>query len=73
MLSSRGVKPRRSTLPALLLAADIAKLLGWPTWRARRWLVSSGAGSKRCGRWVTTLGKLGEHFPEVLALIAEQA
>lgn len=38
--------------------AEVAKLLGWPTQRARRWLLRVGAGDMRAGRVVTTPGRL---------------
>jgi hypothetical protein len=49
-----------------MTAADVAKILGWETRRARRWLQSTGAGVRRGGRWVTTRGRLLDHFPELL-------
>lgn len=52
--------------PVYIEAARVARLLGWDTRRARRWLVRSGAGVKRAGRWVTTPQLLGQAFPEVL-------
>lgn len=51
--------------PVILMSADIASMLGWSTLRARRWLISSGAGEKRGGRFITTAAKLAQHFPEV--------
>lgn len=50
--------------PKLIDAATIAKILGWQTQRARRWLIKTGAGEKRAGRVVTTAQKLIAHFPE---------
>jgi hypothetical protein len=52
-------------------ARDIALLLDtpqdrWTTRRARRWLLSSGAGEWRGGRVVTNRQRLRAHFPEVL-------
>jgi hypothetical protein len=58
--------------PKLLFAADIARYLGWTTERARRWLISTGAGSKRGGRYCTTPGKLAAHFPEVFDAVLER-
>jgi hypothetical protein len=46
----RGKPELRVTV---LLAADVARILGWETRRARRWLIASGAGVKRAGRWCT--------------------
>lgn len=57
-------------LPPVLTSVDIAKLLGWSTPRARRWLLNTGAGQKRAGRVVTTPTALAAHFPEVLAVLA---
>lgn len=47
-------------------AAKVGAVLGWPTRRARRWLMRSGAGVKRAGRWQTTPTLLGREFPEVV-------
>jgi hypothetical protein len=51
----------------ILFAADIAKLLGWPTWRAKRWMKSTGCGRKRGKLWITTPELLRAHFPEAAA------
>jgi hypothetical protein len=59
-------------LPAMFTAAEIAKLLGWETQRARRWLLRSGAGVKRSGRVICTPTSLAAHFPEILEAIARE-
>jgi hypothetical protein len=59
------VKPRTTFNPKLIMAHDVARLMDWPTWKARRWLKATGAGEKRGSRYVTTLAKLLAHFPEV--------
>lgn len=56
----------------MLRPRDIAAVLDtpddpWSTERARRWMVKSGAGVKRCGRIVTTRERLLQHWPEALA------
>ena len=52
-------------MPAkILFAADIAKLLDWPTWKAKRWMQRTGCGTKRGKLWITTPTMLREHFPE---------
>lgn len=65
-MASVGLRDRR-----LILAADVARALSspgdeWTTERARRWLQKSRAGVKRNGRWVTTVTRLRDHFPEAL-------
>jgi hypothetical protein len=55
-----------------LTAADIGKLLGWETRRARRWLISSGAGRKCGGRYIVTVAGLCAHFPEIFSLVMER-
>ncbi len=55
----------------ILCAADIAKIFGWQTQRARRWLKATGAGAKRGNRYVTTLAVLLAHFPEAAAAVLE--
>lgn len=60
----------------LIGAADIATALStsddtWTTRRAQRWLENSGAGVKRCGRWITTLARLRDHFPEAYDAVLE--
>lgn len=60
-------------VPKLLFSDDIARHLGWTTQRARRWLISTGAGAKRGGRVCTTPAKLAAHFPEVFdAVLARE-
>jgi hypothetical protein len=49
----------------LLSSAEVAKLLGWRTKRARKWLQREGLGVKIGSRWFTTPTKLREAFPEV--------
>jgi hypothetical protein len=58
---------------AFFTAADVARALGWPTRRARRWLQSTRAGVKRGGRWVTSRGLLLTYFPELLDALDTQA
>jgi hypothetical protein len=53
------------TVRRLLSAADVARLLGWRTERARRWIVREGCGTRRRGRWYTTPTMLRESFPEL--------
>jgi hypothetical protein len=60
------------TLPKLLFSTDIAKHLGWTTQRARRWLVSTGAGVRRGGRVCTTPAKLAAHFPEAFDCVISE-
>lgn len=57
----------------ILSAADIAKLLGWETRRAKRWLRKSGAGRKLGRYYVTTPASLLRHFPEAFEAMAEHA
>lgn len=53
--------------------SEVAALLNWPAWRARRWLKKEGAvvqrastrAKKRGGHYRTTLAKLMQHFPEL--------
>ena len=52
-------------MPKLLTTADVARVMGWTTRRAWRWLIKTGAGERRGGRIVTTRAKLVAHFPEV--------
>lgn len=44
--------------------AEVAKVLGWPTRRARRWLVKNDAVVKINSKWVTTKAKLRESFKD---------
>ena len=57
-------------------AKDIAKLLGWATKRAKRWLKNSGAGFKRgkgpSAHWYTTPERLQAEFPELLDVLARK-
>lgn len=55
--------------PKLLFTDDIARHLGWTTRRARRWLISTGTGAKRGGRYCTTPAKLAAHFPEIYDVV----
>ena len=48
----------------ILFAADLAKILGWNTRRANRWMQSTGSGSKRGSRWITSAEILRKYFPE---------
>ncbi len=57
----------------ILGAADVAKVLGWETRRARRWLCKSGAGRKVGGRHVATPASLLKHFPEAFEAMADFA
>ncbi|MFM2416371.1 MAG: hypothetical protein RL385_1094 [Pseudomonadota bacterium] len=54
----------------IITTDKVAAALGWSTKRARRWLLTTGAGEKRAGRVITTPTKLVEHFPEVWGAIA---
>jgi hypothetical protein len=56
--------------PKILSAADVAKVLGWETRRAKRWLRKSGAGRKVGGRYVATPASLLRHFPEAFEAMA---
>lgn len=49
--------------------AKIAKVLGWRTQRAKRWLIREGAGVKIGGLWYTTRDRLRASFPEVLTAL----
>ena len=49
----------------IITTRQVADALGWPSQRARRWLVKTGAGVKRGGRIITTPSRLAENFPEV--------
>lgn len=51
-------------LPKIIEVKHVAKALGWPTYKARRWLMRSGAARKIGSRWVTTAANLMAHFPE---------
>lgn len=51
-------------MPKIIEAKHVAKALGWPTYKARRWLKRSGAARKIGSRWVTTASNLMAHFPE---------
>lgn len=57
-------------------AKDIARLLGWRTQRAKRWLKTSGAGFKRgrgaSAHWYTTPERLQAEFPELLDVLARK-
>jgi hypothetical protein len=55
----------RMSMDRIMKVSEVAALLDWPTWRARRWLRANGAAAKRGGVYVTTLRKLVERFPEV--------
>jgi hypothetical protein len=44
--------------------AQVGDLLGWPAWKAKRWLQCSGAAVKRGRYWYTTDRLLKLHFPE---------
>lgn len=57
----------------VLGAADVARILGWQTRRANRWLRKSGAGRKVGGRLVTTPASLLRHLPEAFEAWVEQA
>lgn len=54
-------------------STDVAQIMGWNTQRARRWLLRTGAGEKRAGRVVTTLGKIQKHWPEIFSSAAGMA
>jgi hypothetical protein len=59
-------------LPKIIEAKHVAQVLGWPTYKARRWLLRSGAARKIGSRWVTTAANLMAHFPEAFqAAVAE--
>lgn len=60
-------------LHRMMEAREVAALLDWPIWKARRWLKASGAGVKPGGRYYTTLARLLEHFPDVGLKHLEQA
>lgn len=49
----------------LLSSAEVARLLGWRTKRARKWLQREAIGVKIGSRWFVTPTKLREAFPEV--------
>lgn len=55
-------------LPAIIETPLLADALGegWDRRRAQRWLVRTGAGCRRGGRWITTPALLQKHFPEAL-------
>ena len=59
-----------TTPPRIYTTAEVAEILGWDVRRTRRWLLRTGAGKKRGGRVVTTLGLLAEHFPEAWREVA---
>jgi DNA integrity scanning protein DisA with diadenylate cyclase activity len=64
-LQSAGQRVREMTGHSVIEMAEVAKLVGWSTRRARRRLLATGAVEKRGGRFVTTLDRLRCHFPEV--------
>lgn len=49
----------------VLSAADVGKLLGWSTERARDWLIRNECGFKIGSRWFTTPTKIRDAFPEI--------
>ena len=53
----------------VIFAADLAKILGWPTRRANRWMQSMGFGVKWGNRWITTPEMLRAHFPELWQIV----
>lgn len=59
-------------LPTLIFTADVARYLGWSTTRARRWLLSTGAGVKRGNRVCTTPARLAAHWPEIFSAVVER-
>lgn len=60
-------------MSAFLSVADIAKVLGWRTERARRWLLRSGAAIRIGGFWYTTPERLRSEFPELLDAVCRNA
>ena len=52
--------------------AQVARLLGWRTQRAKRWLRREGAAVKIGDRWYTTRDRLRASFPEVLDAIPDE-
>lgn len=69
----------KSLRKSILTTRDIADLLGWSTQRARRWLLRTGAASKRTGlhgrrggRYVTTWARLRASFPEVVRALERE-
>ena len=52
---------------------EVAALMHWPVWKARRWLKGSGSALKPGGRYYTTLARLLEHFPDVAGRYLAQA
>lgn len=64
---------RGAPVSAFLSVADIAKVLGWRTARARRWLLRSGAAVRIGGLWYTTPERLRSEFPELLDAVCRNA
>lgn len=60
-------------MSAFLSVADIARVLGWRTERARRWLLRSGAAIRIGGLWYTTPERLRSEFPELLDAVCRDA
>jgi hypothetical protein len=44
---------------------EVAKLMRFPVWKARRWMQRQGIAEKRHGTIVTTLDRIGANFPEL--------
>lgn len=57
-------------------AKDIARIMGWTTHRAKRWLKRTGAGFKLGHgtgvRWYTTVDRLRSEFPELLDMLVRK-
>ena len=55
--------------------AEVAEVLGWPTWRVRRWLLREGACTRRGRYYYTCRSQLRRAFPhaadEVIANLPE--
>lgn len=52
-------------LPVYVTVKEVADILGWTNYRARRWLKSAGALVQRGDKLVTTPEKLRDSFPEL--------
>lgn len=62
-MSASSVRQLHGISP-IITTDQVGRALGWSTKRARRWLLTTGAGERRAGRVITTPTKLVEHFPE---------
>lgn len=55
----------------ILTSDQVGKAIGWPTQRARRWLLRTGAGEKRGTRVQTTIMKLLAMWPEAYSSVQQ--